>query len=71
MKTPWMKTTYGKLETDQYRIENVDNGLVKIISSSEESEYYLTCEEYEQYCQNTLDYLKMENMYYRGLAVDD
>ena len=71
MKTPWMQTKYKKLEINQYNINILKDGNVKLSTFDGESVYKMTKEEYSLYLNNSLDYLKMENLYYRGLALDD
>lgn len=71
MKTPWMKTNYMALNESEYCVEENDKNEIRLIKKDFSSEFVLSKENYEEYRKNCLDYLIMENMYYRGLAKDD
>lgn len=68
MKTPWMQTAYKPMK--KYEIEKRMDGETIILKNGRNS-YPLSEKEYKQLLDNKLDILKMENLYYRGLALDD
>ena len=71
MKTPWMQTKYTNLQTEEYHMRELESGYIEVSTLSNNSAYVMTKEDYSLYLKNGLDCLKMENMYYRGLAKDD
>lgn len=68
MKTPWMKTNYQCLVRSDYDTETNDGN---ITIRNNFNSYVLSEAEYDEYLNGGLDCLKMENLYYRGLALDD
>ena len=70
MKTPWMQTNYSKLNDDEYIIEYKSNKVLLSLANSTSS-FCLTSDEFDKFKENKLDPLLFENLYYRGLAVDD
>lgn len=71
MKTPWMKTQYSNLKKGQYDAKENTDGTILLSEISNNGTYILSKDEYSMYVENKLDYLKMENLYFRGLATDD
>ena len=71
MKTPWMKTEYNTLSSEQYAIRYINDNEVGLTSNNCKTEFILSSTEYNQYLSGQLDSLKMENLYFRGLATDD
>ena len=69
MKTPWMQTNYRKLDNYNFDLNSNDEGI--LILKKGNNRYQLTKEEYNDLLNNNLDFLKMENLYYRGMAFDD
>ena len=69
MKTPWMQTNYRKLDNYDFDITSNEEGT--LILKKGNNRYPLTKEEYNDLLDNNLDFLKMENLYYRGMAFDD
>ncbi|MBQ5562790.1 MAG: hypothetical protein IIT39_05340, partial [Clostridia bacterium] len=66
-----MQTNYKKLNADQYKVEICGNGSVILHNIDETASFVLSQNDYEMYKNDRLDNLQLENMYYRGLAVDD
>ena len=71
MKTPWMQTKYKKLEEKEYNIRSINEHTVGLSTSLNNIEFIMTKEDYSLYRKEQLDCLKMENLYFRGLATDD
>lgn len=71
MKTPWMQTEYRNLEENEYSKQYIEESRIIIKGKESKGSFCLTEKEYDQYLNGKLDYLRMENLYYRGLALDD
>lgn len=71
MKTPWMQTEYRGLDETEYAINVIEGKGVELKAFGSDSPYFLSDDEYKRYRDGSLDYLKLENLYYRGLAADD
>ena len=69
MKTPWMQANYRKLDNYDFDLNSNDEDI--LILKKGNNRYQLTKEEYNDLLNNNLDFLKMENLYYRGMAFDD
>lgn len=71
MKTPWMQTLYRKLDEKDFGVKEIDDNVKELFRKDNKSKFRLTNEQYNDYLNGKLDNLIMENMYYRGLALDD
>ena len=71
MKTPWMMTNYQKIDPVDYNHRIIDENQVILNLKDKEVELIMNVEDYRLYQMGELDGLKMENLYYRGFALDD
>lgn len=71
MKTPWMQTEYTKLPEDEYSTSVINENSIRILLNNGKSNAILSNDEYNAYMNGNLSLLRMENLYFRGLAIDD
>ena len=74
MRSPWMSTTYLPLNESEYHVlkRHVNNKDYYVLLNAELGSWaVLTKDEYDKYLLSELDELKMENLYFRGLAKSD
>ena len=72
MRTPWMNTSYKKREGLDTLIRNIDNKKYYVILRADTGAWVVFNEsDYKRYCNDNLNEIEMEALYFRGLAIDD